>query len=137
MSGWPAPDQTAHRTWCRRDPADGRTAAGAGRPLRRAHRLRSACSGRSVPLVPDHTAPHPGVARGERTGRPHADAGRPLAGVTGVEKFGFSGARQAVAELKASGHAIRHTSDTRLLRPAVATNNAEDPDYVVIYPTFS
>jgi hypothetical protein len=26
---------------------------------------------------------------------------------------------------------------TRLLRPAAAADNAEDPDYAVIYPTFS
>jgi len=30
------------------------------------HRLRPACAGHAVPLVPDLAAPHPGLARGER-----------------------------------------------------------------------
>ena len=53
----------------------------AGRPVRRAHRLRPACAGHAVPLVPHLPAPHPGLARGERAARPRADARRPLVGL--------------------------------------------------------
>lgn len=39
-----------------------------------AHRLRPACAGHPVPLVPYLPAPHLGLARGERAVRPRADA---------------------------------------------------------------
>ncbi len=41
---------------------DRRAAAGARRPVRRAHRLRPARGGRAVSLVPRLAAPHPGLA---------------------------------------------------------------------------
>jgi len=50
--------------------------------VRRAHRLRPACAGHAVPLVPHLPAPHLGLARGERDARPRADARRPLVGLT-------------------------------------------------------
>ena len=58
-------------------------ATGAGRPVRRAQRLRPTRADLVVPLVPPHSTPHPGVARGGRAARTRADARRSLAGLTG------------------------------------------------------
>jgi hypothetical protein len=34
-------------------------------------------------------------------------------------------------------HSMQHRSNTRILRPVTTADNAEDPDYAVICPTFS
>ena len=44
----------------------------------RTDRLRPACAGHAVPLVPYLPAPHPGLARGQPAARPRADARRRL-----------------------------------------------------------